>query len=260
MRHIIMAYILILTMAAALPYIQPAPAHAQGEGGDDAAAASCAGGDDTDCLLMRLQDEAGKITEQNWRDSTYRELAKLLARQERFKEAFALIEKIVSNDTKAMTVRGIAMAAAELGLPQEKRASIFTALRDEAEKIDHLPSYGIALTYISMAQAFAGDDEEAMATARDLENGALRNKAYGEAAEIQAARGDVEAVLSSLSAIDSTAYRDKACRLISKIFADNAAYDDAIRIQTYIENPYQRSQALLYLLGKQIVPEEVIAP
>ena len=39
----------------------------------------------------------------------------------------------------------------------------------------------IALTYISMAQAFAGDNDAAMKTAAGMDNQALRNKAYGEA-------------------------------------------------------------------------------
>lgn len=219
----------------------------------------CAG-NDTACLLALLADETGNIGEQNWRDQTYRELAKLLTHERQFDRALALITKITNPDTKAMTIRGIGMAAADLELTQETQNNLFQRLRAEAENIDHPPSYGIALTYISMAQAFAGDNQGAMATAADLENEALRNKAYGEAAEIQAARGEIDAVMASLTAVNADAYRDKSCRLISNIFADNGNYDNALQVQALIKNPYQRSQALLYMLEKQIIPKEIVTP
>lgn len=217
-------------------------------------------GEDKACLLGLLTKETANISEQNWRDQTYRELAKLLTHEKEFDRALGLIAKVTNHDTKAMTIRGIGMAAAELDLTPDVQSSIFQRLRAEAEKIDHPPSYGIALTYISMAQAFAGDNQGAMATAADLKNEALRNKAYGEAAEIQAARGEIEAVMTSLKAVNADAYRDKSGRLISNIFADNGNYDNALQVQALIKNPYQRSQALLYMLEKQITPKEIVTP
>lgn len=218
---------------------------------------ACAG-NDKKCLLLQLENEAVKIDNDRWRDQTFRELAKLLAHENDTDRAISLIEKIESADTKAMTIRGIGMAAAEEKFPKEKRDALFSALRAEAEKIEHPPSYGIALTYIAMAQAFAEDDESAMKTAGDMKNSALRNKAYGETGEIQAERGNIEAVMVSLAAIDSTAYRDKACKIISKIFVDKEMYKEALQVTEKIENAYQRSQSLLYILEKQITPEETL--
>lgn len=213
-------------------------------------------GDDKKCLLVQLENEASKIENDRWRDQTFRELAKLLTHENDTDRAISLIEKIESADTKAMTIRGIGMAAAKEKFPKEKMDTLFSTLRTEADKIDHPPSYGIALTYIAMAQAFAEDDEGAMKTAGDMENSALRNKAYGETGEIQAERGNIDAVLLSLAAIDSTAYRDKACKIISKIFVDKDMYKEALHVTEKIENAYQRSQSLLYILEKQIAPEE----
>lgn len=209
------------------------------------------------CLLTQLENLTGMISETHWKDQTYRELAKLLAAENRGLRAIGLIALIENPDTKAMTIRGIGMEAAKLALPKAEYEALFSALRDEAEKIDHPPSYAIALTYIAMAQAFAGDDEGAMKTANDMENDALRNKAHGEAAEIQAERGDLPAAMASIGEIDSKPFRDKAHRTISKIFADRKKFDQALAAAMAIENSYQKAQAVLYLLSKQITPEEV---
>ena len=210
-----------------------------------------------DCLLPELEALTGKVTEQAWRDQTYRELAKLYMARHLTAQALALIPKIETPDTRAMTIRGIGMQAAGMNLPAEELKALFTALRAEADKIDHPPSQGIALTYIAMAQSFAGDDEGAYATAKSMTNDALRHKAFGENAEIQAGRGDLKAALESLAAIDSVSFRDKAHNTVAKIFADRKLFDDALATAGKIGNDYQKSQAILYILAKQITPDEV---
>lgn len=211
---------------------------------------------DKACLFDMIEKTADGVTESSWRDATYRETAKLLSHEGQTDRAIALLGKIKNPDTKALTIRGIGMAAADEKLPREEYAALFAKLTDEAKKIDHPPSYAIALTYISMSQAFAGENEGAMKTAGAMENASLRNKAYGEAGEIQARRGDIDAVLKSVSAIDDAGYKDKELRIISKVFTDEKYFDHALRIAQDIGSSYQKSQALLYILLKQITPEE----
>lgn len=213
--------------------------------------------DDKACLLSQLETVTGQIAEKNWQDQMYRELAKLLTLDKQADKAVALIARIDNPDTKAMTIRAIGMAAADTGMKPEEYTPLFSALRAEAEKITHPPSYAIALTYIAMGQAFAGDNAGAMQTARDMENDALRNKAFGESAEIQAERGDIVAAMASIAAIDSPAFRNKAHGIISKIFADRKKYDEALKTAMAIDNHYLQAQAILYILAKQISPEEV---
>ncbi len=212
---------------------------------------------DKNCMLEQLEMLTGDIEDTRWKDQTYRELAKLLAREKQTEKAISLIVKIEKPDTKAMTIRGIGMEAASTGLAQDEYNMLFKALRTEAEKIEHPPSYAIALTYIAMAQAFAGDDSGAMLTAKDMKNEALRNKAFGESAEIQAEHDRFSAAMTSIAAIESLGYRNKAHRIISKIFADRKKYDEALKAAIAIENTYQKAQAILYILAKQISPEEV---
>jgi predicted negative regulator of RcsB-dependent stress response len=213
-------------------------------------------GRDTLCLFNQLESSTATITEERWRDQTYRELAKLLASSKETDRAIAQLEKIQNPDTKALTIRGIGMNAADTGMSAERYDDLFIKLRAEAEKIDHPPSYAIALTYIAMAQAFAADDKGAMKTAMSMENDALRNKALGESAEIQAERGNLQAAMESITAIDDAAFQDKAFGLVSKIFANQGKFDESYQAAKKINNDYQNAQAILYLLAKQITPEE----
>jgi hypothetical protein len=213
--------------------------------------------EDKICLLMALDNEIANIENERWRDQTYREQAKLLTLNGKTKKAISIIDKIQNPDTKAMTIRGIGMAAAEIRLSQEHYQLLFAQLLEEAEKIEHPPSYAIALTYIAMSQAFAKDDKGAMLTAKSMENDALRNKAFGETAEIQAERGDLGAALTSIAEIDDLSFKNKAYKLVSKIFANNKSYESAYKTAQNIENSYLKSQAILYILTKQVKPEEV---
>jgi tetratricopeptide (TPR) repeat protein len=203
------------------------------------------------CVLELLQKSAENISQDSWRDQTYRELAKTLAYEERFDDAIAIVEKIQNPDTKALTIRGIGMAAAEQSVPKPMYDEVFGKLRTISDKIEHPPSYAIALTYIAMAQAFAGDDDGAWKTAGDMENDALRHKAYGETAEIQAEQGHYESAMKSIDFINSEAFRNKAYGTTSQIFADEGLLSDALGAALKITNDYKRASALQYVLDKQ---------
>lgn len=212
---------------------------------------------DTACLLPELEAISTRITEVSWRDQTYRELAKLYTSTGKIEQALALIPKVETPDTRAMTIRGIGMAAAKLKLSNKDRDALFTALRTEADKITHPASLGIALTYIAMSQAYAGDHAGAYATAKSMTNDALRHKAFAENAEIQADQGDLTHALESLGAISDISFRNKAHGIVAKIFADKKNYDAAMATARHINNDYHQSQTILYILARQITPDEI---
>lgn len=203
------------------------------------------------CILKSMQDTAANIDHISWRDQTYREIAKTYAFEGEVDTALALIDKIQTPDTKAMTIRGIGMTIADKNLSRESYADTFTKLRAKAEQIDHPPSYAIALTYIAMAQAFAGDDEGAWKTAQDMGNDALRHKAYGETAEIQAEQGKFEEAMKSIGFIDSTAFRNKAYATVSKILAERSFLEESLRAAQHIDNPYKKATAMQFVLDTQ---------
>ena len=106
-----------------------------------------------------------------------------------------------------------------------------------------------------MSQAFAGDDAGATKTAKSMENDALRNKAFGETAEIQAERKDFDAAMTSISHINTSSFRNKAYRIVSKIFANHGAIEEAYKSANLIDNPYMKAEALQYILNRDN-PEE----
>lgn len=207
--------------------------------------------DDRICILNQIESKAEKIENQSWKDQTYRELAKTYAFEKQFEQAINIIDLIQTPDTKAMTIRGVGMTIATQNHTQESYDRIFTQLRTKVEKIEHPPSYAIALTYIAMAQAFAGDNDGAWKTASDMDNTSLRNKAYAETAEIQAEKKDYSAAKTSIEKIQSQSFRNKAYSIISKILADNAEYDDAYHAARSITNAYKQTQSLQYILDAQ---------
>jgi hypothetical protein len=129
---------------------------------------------DRACTLTKMQENAAQIEEKPWRDQTYREIAKSLAFDGNIDGALAVVDKIETPDTKALTIRGIGMAVADTKVSGEAYTAAFTKIRASADKITDPPSHAIALTYIAMAQAFAGDNEGAWKTASEMENKALR--------------------------------------------------------------------------------------
>lgn len=215
---------------------------------------------DRACLMKQIETLTPQIEKAEWQDQTLRELAKTYAHEGNTSRAIALIEKIRDNDTKAMTIRGIGMAAASQKWDRRRYADLFTRLSEEALKISHKPSQGIAFTYISMAQAFAGDDDGARRTAAGMENAALRNKAYGEAAEIQAERGDLANAMKSLSAINTPAYRNKQLDIVSRIFLDKAMVDAAYSCASRIDNAYLKAKSIQRILDKGNAAEKDTEP
>lgn len=211
----------------------------------------CPSVQDQGCIFKHMDTLAAAIESDRWRDQAYRELAKSMAERGLAQDAVSYIAKIANPDTKAMTIRGIAMAAAGLTLTPEAYQALFGALRAEAEKIEHPPSYGIALTYIAMAQAFAGDDAGATQTAKDMGNPALRNKAFGETAEIQAEFGKFDEAMQSITLIEDEAFRNKAFETIAKIFTDQGYLQEAYNTIQQIENPVRAATALQYLIDTQ---------
>ncbi len=217
----------------------------------------CAG-EDKLCLFDMLEQSTTAVTEQSWQESTWREMAKLLTHQGQEARAVSLISRIKSPDTQAMTVRGIGIAAAEDGwIDRARYDALFTHLKAEAAKIADPPSNAIAMNYIADAQALSGDDAGSMETALSMANPEMRNKALYDSAKYQAEGGRLGAALAGIAAMDDPAFRNKAWRAVSKIFADAGDYDNALRAMEPMDNAYQKAQAVLYILTKQIVPEEV---
>ena len=215
---------------------------------------------DRPCLMKQLETLVPKIEKSDWRDQTMRELAKTYTYEGQIDKAIALIEQITDNDTKAMTIRGIGMAAASLKLDRHRYNTLWQRLSEEALKISHTPSQGIAFTYISMSQAFAGDDDAARRTAAGMQNGALRNKAYGEAAEIAAGRGDLDNAVKSLGSIDSPAYKNKQLDIVSRIFLDKAMVEQAYACASLIDNAYLKAKSIQRILNKGNAEEEDMEP
>src|SRR5690606_35633259 len=136
----------------------------------------------------------------------------------RIDDAVALIPKIENPDTQAMTVRAIGMAASLYGkLSEGELKAAFEKLGTAAKTIKQPAANAIAFTYIAMAQAFAGLDDDAWATAAAMNNDALKHKAYGETAEIQAERGDLDAAMKSISFIDAASFRNKSYGNVASI-------------------------------------------
>ena len=215
---------------------------------------------DRPCLMKQIETLVPRVEKSEWRNQTMRELAKTYTYEGQLDKALALLPKIEDNDTKAMTIRGIGMAAATAKLDRTRRNWLWDHLADEAFKINHAPSRGIAFTYISMSQAFAGDDDAARNTAAAMENAALRNKAFGEAGEIQADRGDLQQAIKSMTAIDSSAYRNKEYDIISRIFLDKAMVEEAYACASAIDNAYLKAKSIQRILNKGNAEEEDLEP
>ncbi len=244
----------ILGIAAALLGAGHNAARAQQQADDEAstppAQQECALTDRL-CIMGQIAQNAPKIENKNWRDQTLRELAKSYAADGKIDEAIAIIPQVETPDTRAMTIRGIGMALADLNKPKAEADEVFARLRAEADKITHEPSFAIALTYIAMSQAFAGDNEGAWATAASMKNDALRHKAYAETAEIQAEAGDFDSAMKSIGFIESIAFRNKAYEITSGIFTKKEMFAESYKAALKIENAYKRAKALQVMLDAQ---------
>lgn len=224
----------------------------------EAPVVSCAASDKI-CILSEIKATIVEIDNQSWKDKAYRELAKSYTYEGMEDDAIALIPLITSPDTKAMTVRGIGFAAADSNWEKARYDALWESLHQAAIDITDPPSQGIALTYIAMAQAFAKDDVAATKTALAMENDALRHKALGESAEIQAERGDFTAAAVSIEYIDSLPFRNKAYATISRIFVSQnmmqEAYDAAQKIS---DNPTLKTEALQRIVNSGNPEEEML--
>ncbi len=212
--------------------------------------------EDRICILDDIEQSTANMERDVERDKTFRELAKLYTQHGKSDKAIPLVTKIKNADTKAMTIRGIGMEVAKLDIPMTDKKAIMSKLRAEAEKIEHPPSHAIALTYIAMAQAYAGDDEGSWKTASDMENDSLRRKAFGETAEIQAETGKYKEAKISLQKIQDEAYQNKAFATVSKILVNIGDYKNAYDAALEITNPYKRALAMQYLLEQEAIAAE----
>lgn len=208
------------------------------------------------CILNEIHKNAETIDNAGWKDITFRELAKTYAFENNFEKAIEVLNLIANPDTIALTIRGIGMTIAQQEHSKEDLHRMFARLQHEAGLISHPPSNAIALTYIAMAQALSGDDEGAWKTAQGMSNAALRNKAYGETAEIQAEKGKFTAAQKSIEKIESLSFRNKAYSIVSKILADNGEYKKAYNAASAIENAFRKTQSLQYILDQQ-APREI---
>ncbi|NBX66207.1 MAG: hypothetical protein EBQ96_04340 [Proteobacteria bacterium] len=213
---------------------------------------SCQSGSDRTCIANAIIADALATPEVSWRDQILRDVSASLTHDKRIDDAVALVAKVTNPDTKAMTIRTIGMTAALYGklTPEELKAA-FEKLAGAAANIEHPDARAIAYTYIAMAQAFAGLDADAWATAAAMTNPALKHKAYGETAEIQAERGDLAAAMKSIGFIDTASFRNKAYQKVSEILTKKGLYDEALKSTAAIDNPTKRAQALQGLLKAQ---------
>lgn len=206
---------------------------------------------DRHCIMEELRQNAQNISNEDWKNTTFRDLAITYAFEGNFDTAVEVMNNITNPDTRALTIRGIGMTLAQLSLGQDELSLKFTRLLHEAGQISHPPSNAIALTYIAMAQALSGDDEGAWRTAKAMNNPALRNKAYAETAEIQAEKGNLDTSMKSVEQIESVAFKNKALGTVSRILADKGEFLKAYRAARDITNPYIKTQSLQYILEKQ---------
>lgn len=196
------------------------------------------------CIMEEIKANAAKVDRKSWRDKIYRELAKSYTHEGYEDKAIALIDIIETPDTKALTIRGIGVAAADNKWNDKARYdALFTTLTAKADVMTDEPSQAIAYTYIAMAQAFAGDNSGAFTTAKAMKNDALRNKAFGETAEIQAERKDYVNAMKSIEQIGSLAFRNKAYGIVANIFTKDGEIDKAYKAASKIDNAYSKAQA-----------------
>ncbi|MFP4098101.1 MAG: hypothetical protein ACLFP8_00130 [Alphaproteobacteria bacterium] len=251
-KNILPVFLYFLLTLTVMTYAHPHLSYAQDHNGEKPCSAA-----QRDCLIDKMITLTAQIENTAWRDQTYREIAKTLAFDKKFDQAVALIDKIETPDTRAMTIRGIGMTLAEYENSTEDLARKFAKLHIKAGEILDPPSQGIAMTYIAMSQAFAKNYEGAWATCEKIKNTALRNKAYAETAEIQAEYGDFEPARKSINLIESTAFRNKAFEIISKILANNRHYEQSLKAAMSIANTYKQTQAIQYILDQQKPRERV---
>jgi len=214
----------------------------------------CTSAADRACVARSILFDMQGVNELQWRDATLRDLAGSYTYDGKIDQAIGLIDQIKNPDTQAMTVRMIGMTAAlyRKDAPSELK-TIFAKLTTRTDKMTDASGQAIAYTYIAMAQAFAGLDADAEKTAGAMTNAALRHKAFGETAEIQAERGDIEAAMGSIKKIDIASFRNKAYQNVAEIMMKKGDYDGALKSANNIDNAMKRAQTLQKLMHSQEV-------
>jgi len=208
---------------------------------------------DTICIMSQTETSIESISEPRWRNHAYRDLAVSHAFNDNIDKAVTLIEKIDNPDTQAMTVRAIGMALAiHKDLDIESYKSMFKKLDDFSKTITHEGARDIAYTYIAMAQAFAGLDDDAMTTTLAMNKPELKYKALGETAEIQAERGNYAEAIKSMNAIKSNSFKNKSLGLVSDIFVKQNKFDLAYKTAIQITNATKKANKLQKIINAQI--------
>jgi len=210
--------------------------------------------DQLKCILDYTYQNTDAIEDQRWKDQTLRDLVMRYADAGYAPSALPIIPQINNPDTRSMAIRaaGMGLAKHSTAASRDSDTAYFTALKALANDIAHDGAREIAFTYIAMGETYAGQDEAATQTAMGMKNGALRNKALAESAEIQAERGDQNKAMESISHIDDPAFKDKAYTITAAIFIKGQKYDEALFMASHIENPYKQSKILLNLSAAQI--------
>jgi hypothetical protein len=206
----------------------------------------------TSCLIEMIEDTVSQISEPRWRNQAYRDLAISKGFKGNYDAAALLVNRIDNPDTQAMTIRAIGMAIAikqDLSDTTYKRA--FARLDKAAQTITNEGAKDIAYTYIAMAQAFAGLDNDATKTTIQMTNPALRHKAYAETAEIQAERGADAEALKSINAIESVSFKNKALGVVASIYIKKEKTDKALELAMMITNPTKKAHTLQKILNHQ---------
>ncbi len=205
------------------------------------------------CIQSLIVTETQNIDESRWKNQSYRDLAVSIAFGGDVDGAIGYIKKINNSDTQAMTVRAIGMALAiHKELSVDEYRTMFKKLNDFTPSILDEGARDIAYTYIAMAQAFAGLDDDAHTTTLVMKKDALKHKAYGETAEIQAERGDFARAMRSINAIDSVSFKNKALGIVSSIFLKAGDVEHAYQMAVKITNSTKKSSALQKIVNRQI--------
>ena len=203
------------------------------------------------CLLHDLQAAITKIDKQTWTDRALRDYARVQTELGDVDPALRAEEKIDTPDTRAIAIRGIAIAVAESDRDAPLKTRIFAKLDQHAKALEHAPSRAIARTYIAKARAIAGRDRAAYQIAAKIDNTDMRNKAYGAIAEAQARQGRIKAVMTSLGKVDDTGYRNRQYKTTAKMLADGGDMKAARRLANAIEgNAVLRAGTLQALLNR----------
>jgi hypothetical protein len=203
------------------------------------------------CLLDDLKAAITKIDKQTWTDRALRDFAKVQAELGTVTPALKAAQKIDNPDTRAMALRGIAIAVAQSERYAPAQDTILAKISRQAKTMDHAPSRAIARTYIAKALAIAGHDRSAYETAAKIDNGDMRNKAYGAIAEAQARQGHTQAVITSLGKVDDAGYRNRQYKTTAKMLADKGDMKAARRLANAIEgNAVLRAGTLQALLNR----------